>query len=46
MNKITQDMQFRKSLLKYAEKHGVIQAAIKYKVRSYHVNVAILNSLT
>ena len=37
MNKITQDMQFRKSLLKYAEKHGVIQAAIKYKVNRQYV---------
>lgn len=28
MNKITQDMQFRQSLLKYASKYGVTKAAI------------------
>ena len=28
MNKITQDMQFRQSLLRYASKYGVTKAAI------------------
>jgi hypothetical protein len=37
MNKVTQDIQFRKSILKYAEKYGVIRAAIKYKVTRQYV---------
>ena len=37
MNKITQDMRFRQSLLKYAEKYGVTKAAIKYKVNRQYV---------
>ena len=37
MNKITQDMQFRQSLLKYAERYGVTKAAIKYKVNRQYV---------
>ena len=37
MNKITQDMQFRQSLLKYASKYGVTKAAIKYKVNRQYV---------
>ena len=37
MNKITQDMRFRQSLLKYAEKNGVTKAAIKYKVNRQYV---------
>ena len=32
MNTVTQTMQFRQSLLKYAEKYGVTKAAIKYNV--------------
>ena len=32
MNTVTQIMKFRQSLLSYAEKHGVTQAAIKYNV--------------
>ena len=33
---ITQDMQYRQSLMKYAEKYGVSQASRKYnKSRSY-----------
>jgi transposase InsO family protein len=31
MNKITQDMRFRQSVLNYASKNGVTKAAIKYK---------------
>lgn len=37
MNKITQDMQFRQSLLKYAGRYGVTKAAIKYKVNRQYV---------
>ena len=37
MNKITQDMRFRQSLLRYAEKNGVTKAAIKYKVNRQYV---------
>lgn len=37
MDKITQDMRFRQSLLKYAEKYGVTKAAIKYKVNRQYV---------
>ncbi len=36
MNSITQDMQFRQSLMKYSEKYGVSRASRKYnKARSY-----------
>jgi len=36
MDKITQDMKFRQSLLSYAQKHGVSKASRKYdKCRSY-----------
>ena len=37
MNKITQDMRFRQSLLKYAQKNGVTKAAIKYKTNRQYV---------
>ena len=37
MNKITQDMQFRQSLLKYASKYGVTKAAIRYKVNRQYI---------
>ena len=37
MNTVTQTMRFRQSLLKYAEKHGVTQAAIKYNVNRQYV---------
>ena len=37
MNTVTQPMQFRQSLLKYAEKHGVTKAAIKYNVNRQYV---------
>lgn len=36
MNKITQDMKYRQSLIKYTEKYGVSKASRKYnKARSY-----------
>ena len=36
MNRITQDMKYRQSLMKYAQKHGVSRASRKYnKCRSY-----------
>lgn len=36
MNSITQEMQFRQSLMKYSEKNGVKRASRKYnKCRSY-----------
>ena len=31
MTSITQDMKYRLSLIRYAEKYGVTKAAIKYK---------------
>ena len=31
MTSITQDMRYRLSLMKYAEKYGVTKAAIRYK---------------
>ena len=34
MNTVTQTMKFRQSLLSYAEKHEVTQAAIKYNVNT------------
>ena len=37
MNTVTQTMQFRQSLLKYAEKHGVTKAAIRYNVNRQYV---------
>lgn len=37
MNRITQDIQFRKSLLKYAERYGVEKAARKYKTNRQYV---------
>ena len=37
MDKITQDMRFRQSLLKYAEKYVVTKAAIKYKINRQYV---------
>ena len=36
MNRITQEMRFRQSLMKYSEKYGVKRASRKYnKYRSY-----------
>ena len=37
MNSVTQTMLFRQALLKYAEKHGVTAAAIKYKTYREYV---------
>lgn len=37
MNTVTQTMKFRQSLLSYAEKHGVTQAAIKYNVNRQYI---------
>ncbi len=37
MYKITQDMHFRLSLIQYAEKYGVIKAAIKYKTNRQYI---------
>lgn len=37
MNKITQDMQYRQSLLKYADRYGVTKAAIEYKTNRQYV---------
>ena len=37
MNTVTQTMQFRQSLLKYAEKYGVMKAAIKYNVNRQYI---------
>lgn len=31
MTSITQDMRYRLSLIKYAEKYGITKAAIRYK---------------
>ena len=37
MASITQDMKFRLSLIKYAEKYGVTNAAIKYKTNRQYI---------
>ena len=37
MNTVTQTMQFRQSLVKYAEKYGVTKAAIKYNVNRQYI---------
>ena len=37
MASITQDMRFRLSLIKYAEKHGVTKAALKYKTNRKYI---------
>ena len=37
MNAITQDMRYRPLLIKYAEKYGVTQAAIKYKTSRQYI---------
>ena len=40
MASITQDMRYRLSLIKYAEKFGVTKAAIKYKTnRQIHLSL-------
>lgn len=37
MNKITQTMMFRQSLIKYSEKNGVTKAAIKYQTNRQYI---------
>ncbi len=37
MSRITQDIKFRLSLIKYAEKYGVSKAARKYKTNRQYV---------
>ncbi len=37
MATITQDMRYRLSLTKYAEKYGVTKAAIKYKTNRQYI---------
>lgn len=37
MDSITQDMKFRLSLIKYADKYGVTKAAIKYKTNRQYI---------
>ena len=37
MNKITQELLYRQSLIKYAEKYGVTKAAIKYKTNRQYI---------
>ncbi|CVI65062.1 hypothetical protein NDGK_00071 [Clostridiales bacterium CHKCI001] len=37
MTSITQDMRYRLSLIQYAQKFGVIKAAIKYKTNPQYI---------
>ena len=37
MNKITQTMLYRQSLISYAEKHGVTKAAIRYNSNRQYI---------
>ena len=37
MNTITQDMRFRLSLIRYANKHGVSKASIRYRVNRRYI---------
>lgn len=37
MTNITQDMRYRLSLIKYAEKYGVTKAAIRYKTNRQYI---------
>jgi len=37
MNKITQTMRFRQSLIEYSKKYGVTKAAIKYKTNRQYI---------
>ena len=37
MTTITQDMRYRLSLIKYAEKYGVTKAAIRYKTNRQYI---------
>ena len=37
MNKIKQDMQFRKAVIEYSLKYGVTEAAIRYKTNRQYI---------
>ena len=37
MTSITQDMRYRLSVIKYAQKHGVTKAACKYKTNRQYI---------
>lgn len=37
MASITQDMRYRLSLIKYAQKHGVTRAAVKYRCNRQYI---------
>jgi len=37
MNKITQDLNYRQSILRYAAKYGVTKAAVKYKTNRQYI---------
>ena len=37
MNKITQTMRYRQSLIQYAQKHGVTKAAIRYHTNRQYI---------
>ncbi len=37
MDKITQDMKYRQSIIKYAKKYGVTKAAIKYRTNRQYI---------
>ena len=37
MKSVTQDMQYRQSLINYAKKHGVTQAAIRYRTNRQYI---------
>ena len=37
MASITQDMRYRLSLIKYAERYGVTKAAVKYKTNRQYI---------
>ncbi len=37
MNRITQDMRYRLSMVNYAQKHGVTKAAIKYRTNRQYI---------
>ena len=38
MNKVTQTCLYRQSLIKYAEKHGITKAAIKYRTNRQYIH--------
>ena len=37
LDKITQTMQYRQSLIRYAEKYGVTKAAIRYRTNRQYI---------